>query len=280
MENRTGRTIGLILANASSSFTTAFMDLFQQELYQKDYKLVIGLTNHDLEKERFYLEFFGLTTEGIIILSDSSEYRELADAIAPNIPVVFIHRAPADCEHTSIIESDYSATFQAVLSLVNSGYPKTALICRNIKFSTSREIIQAYRAAMETTPEGFHEDWIFECNTTDRDYIENLTSHITGKGCTGLLAASIEVTERLAPYIYEYNKLHDAPLSLTGFSTENRRTVLFKSLDTICRPIHRTVDLALQQLFYLMSNPDAPQNEYIVKGSLKIRTSDVFQTLS
>ena len=59
MENRTGRTIGLILANASSSFTTAFMDLFQQELYQKDYKLVIGLTNHDLEKERFYLEFFG-----------------------------------------------------------------------------------------------------------------------------------------------------------------------------------------------------------------------------
>lgn len=65
MENRTGRTIGLILANASSSFTTAFMDLFQQELYQKDYKLVIGLTNHDLEKERFYLEFFGRTTEGI-----------------------------------------------------------------------------------------------------------------------------------------------------------------------------------------------------------------------
>ena len=94
MENRTRRTIGLILANASSSFTTAFMDLFQQELYQKDYKLVIGLTNHDLEKERFYLEFFGRTTEGIIILSDSSEYKELADAIAPNIPVVFIHRAP------------------------------------------------------------------------------------------------------------------------------------------------------------------------------------------
>lgn len=173
------------------------------------------------------MNFSGRTTEGIIILSDSSEYRELADAIAPNIPVVFIHRAPADCEHTSIIESDYSATFQAVLSLVNSGYPKTALICRNIKFSTSREIIQAYRAAMETTPEGFHEDWIFECNTTDRDYIENLTSHITGKGCTGLLAASIEVTERLAPYIYEYNKLHDAPLSLTGFSTENRRHSAF-----------------------------------------------------
>ena len=90
---------------------------------------------------------------------------------------------------------------------------------------------------METTPEGFHEDWIFECNTTDRDYIENLTSHITGKGCTGLLAASIEVTERLAPYIYEYNKLHDAPLSLTGFSTENRSTVLFKSLGVYkCSP--------------------------------------------
>ena len=52
MENRTGRTIGLILANASSSFTTAFMDLFQQELYQKDYKLVIGLTKSRFRKRK------------------------------------------------------------------------------------------------------------------------------------------------------------------------------------------------------------------------------------
>ena len=35
MENRTGRTIGLILANASSSFTTAFMDLFNRNSTRK-----------------------------------------------------------------------------------------------------------------------------------------------------------------------------------------------------------------------------------------------------
>lgn len=133
------------------------MDLFQQELYQKDYKLVIGLTNHDLEKRKdFYLEFF---PDGL--QKASSFFPIPANTGNLQMPLHQIYllslstRAPADCEHTSIIESDYSATFQAVLSLVNSGYPKTALICRNIKFSTSREIIQAYRAAMETTPEGF-----------------------------------------------------------------------------------------------------------------------------
>ena len=277
--DKKGYTIGLILANASSSFTTAFMDLFEQELYQKDSQLVIGLTNHDINRERYYLELFGSTTDGIIILSDSSEYAELSDAIPASIPTVFIHRAPAGCERTAIIENDYSATFQAVLNLVHSGYPNVALICRNIRFSTSREIIKAYREAMETTPAGFHEDWIFEYNTKDPDYMESLTTAITQKGCSGLLAASIEVTERLAPYIYEYNLSHEEPLSLTGFSTENRSTVLFKSLDTIQRPIQRTVDLALQQLFQLMELPDLPVNKYSVKGSLLMRTKDAFQTL-
>ena len=78
----------------------------------------------------------------------------------------------------------------------------------------------------------------------------------------------------------ESNKLAWPVLGHITLDYSMDETVLFKSLDTICRPIHRTVDLALQQLFYLMSNPDAPQNEYIVKGSLKMRTSDVFQTLS
>lgn len=275
----TEHTIGLILANASSSFTTAFMDLFQKEFYQKGYKLLIGLTNHDLERERFYLDFFGKTTDGIIILSDSSDYSELSDAVPADIPTVFIHRAPVDCECTSIIENDYSATFQAVFSMIHSGYPNIALICRNIRFSTSREIIQAYKAAMETTPSGFHEDWIFECSTSAPEDMEALLEDILKKGCTGILAASIEVTERIAPYIYEYNSRHEQSISLTGFATENHSSVLFDSLDLISRPIQRTVDLAVQQLFYLLKEPDTPCNEYIVKGALQMRTRDDFQTL-
>lgn len=275
----TGRTIGLILANASSSFTTSFMDLFEQELYKKNYRLVIGLTNHDINRERFYLAFFGRTTDGVIILSDSSDYSELADAVPDSVPTIFIHRAPAGCERTSIIENDYSATFQAVLNMVHSGYPNVALICRNIKFSTSREIIQAYRDAMKTTPVGFQENRIFEYNMKDESLAEDIIAQIREKECTGILTASIEVTEHLAPYIYAHNAENEQPLSLTGFSTENRSTVLFQSLDTIQRPIRRTVDLALQQLFYLMENPDTPKKEYIVKGSMLMRTRDAFQTL-
>ena len=56
-------TIGLILSNAKNSFTTALMNLFEEKLSQRDYQLLIGLTNHSIEKERFYLETFGKTTD-------------------------------------------------------------------------------------------------------------------------------------------------------------------------------------------------------------------------
>lgn len=273
------RTIGLILANASSSFTTAFMDLFEQQLYRKKYQLVIGLTNHNIDLERFYLDYFGKNTKGIIILSDASDYGELADAVPDTIPTVFIHRAPANCERTAIIENDYSATYQAILNLVHSGHPNVALLCRNIKFSTSREIIQAYRDAMQTTDVGFHENWIFEYNLrgdTEANLV-NVASQIMEHGCTGILAASIEITEHLLSFLYDYNESHKQLISLTGFSTEDRNRVVSDSLDTISRPIHRTVDLALQQIFYLMEHPDAQRSEYIVKGIFQSRVNDIFQ---
>lgn len=279
LTERSGHTIGLILANASSSFTTAFMDFIEQALYQKGYQLVIGLTNHDIELERFYLDFFGRTTDGILILSDSSDYAELADAVPESIPAVFIHRCPNNCKRTAIIENDYSATFQAMLNLIHSGYPKVALICRNIKFSTSREIIQAYREAMNTTKEGFHENWIFECNTTKEHEVERLMTQITEKGFNGILAASVELTEHLAPYIYEYNTQHEEPISLTGFCAEDRTPALFESLDVICRPVKCTAELALQQLFQLMERPELPISRYLVQGSLHTRNRDDFQTL-
>lgn len=276
---KTGQTIGLILANASNSFMTSFMDLFKQELDQRKCHLVIGLTNHEIDKERFYLNFFGQHTDGIIILSDSSDYSELTDVIPATIPTIFIHRAPVNCECTSIIENDYSATFQAVLNMIHSGYPNVSLICRNIKFSTSREIIQAYRDAMNTTPVGFRESCIFEYDMEDEAFAEHIIAQIRQKDCNGILAASIEVTERLAPYVYDYNMKNEHPVSLTGFSIESRNSGLFQNLDTIQRPIRRTIDLTLQQLFYLMDNPDTPRKEYIVKGSMIMRTNDAFQTL-
>jgi len=272
-------TIGLILSNATNSFTRGFMSLFEKELYQKDYKLIIGLTNHLIEKERFYLEYFGEITDGILIFSDSSDYKELSDAIPSTIPTIFLHRVPTDCECTAIVESDYSATFQAILSMIHSGYPNVALICRNIQFSTNREIIRAYHAAMDTTANGFREDWIFECNDTAPEYLENLIAHITEKGCTGFLAASVEVTENLAPHMYSYNLTHEKPLLLTGFSTENYTHLLFDGLDTISRPIERMIDLALQQLFYHMSHPDSPHTEYLVKGAFQTKENNSFRTL-
>ncbi len=270
-------TIGLILSIAKNSFTTALMNLFEEKLSQRDYQLLIGLTNHSIEKERFYLETFGKTTDGIFILSDSKDYKELADAVPASVPTIFLHRAPSDCQQTAILENDYSATFQAILSMIHSGHPKVALICRNIQFSTNREIIRAYQTAMDTMPEGFRGDWIFECIDTEGDYLENLIEKVVQKGCTGFLASSVEVTECLAPYLYNYNHSHDTSLLLTGFSTEGFNSFLASSLDTVTRPVKRIVDLAIQQMFYQLSQPNPIHNSFHVKGVFQTRDNNSFQ---
>ncbi len=263
------QTIGLIVSNAKNSFTTALMNLFNKELTKRDYYLVIGFTNHSIEKERFYLEKFGKTTDGIFIFSDSSDYQELADVVPTNVPTVFLHRAPSHCERTAILENDYSATFQAILAMIHSNHPKIALVCRSKAFSSNREVIRAYHAAMDTTSDGFCEDHIFECTSTDAEYLDRLIKEITDAGCTAILASSVEVTERLAPYLYTYNRSHNTSLVLTGFSTEGYHELLSSSLNTVERPVKRMVDLAIQQMFYQMGQENLIHTALHVKGSLQ-----------
>lgn len=263
------KTIGLIVPNAQNSFTTALMNLFHQELSKRDYYTVIGFTQHSIEKERFFLDKFGKTTDGIFIFSDSNDYRELADVVPSTVPTIFLHRAPSHCERTAILENDYSATFQAVLAMIHSNHPKIALVCRSKAYSSTREIIRAYQAATDTTPEKFREDYIFECKSIDSESLEQLMRKLTEKGCTGILASSIEITESLAPYLYAYNRSHNTSLVLTGFSTEGCNDFLASSLNTIARPVKRMVDLAIQQMFYQMTQENPIHTALHVKGSFQ-----------
>lgn len=271
----TTKTIGFILPTVSNYFGHTLMERLEQTLAARGYKLVVALTNHHIEKEKQYLQYMATTTDGILIISDAEYYDMIADAIPSNIPTIFLNRKPMECPHTAIIENDYAAVFQAIFALINDGHENIACICRNPDFSTTKEILRAYRTAMENSPAGYHEEWIHFFDWTHAD-LPDVIQEIRSNGCTAIFTASQTLTERILDYLFLYNTQQDDHLEMAGFANTSHNTALQKSIDMVAQPIESLADLATQQILYLIENPDTEPKDYIVKGTFRRRTFEPF----
>lgn len=263
------RTIGLILSNVTNDFSGYLMDLMEEQFTAHGYKLIVTTTNHSIESERDMLQMFGKITDGILIVSDASSYDELADAVPRRIPVIFLNRKPADCPHTCILENNYSAVYQAVLSNAAKGNDKIALVCSSDKLSTMQEIISAYHDAMDTTSVGFHEDWIYYTDIDMCGNPETLLADIVDKGCNTVLTATQTLTRKFCDHILIYNRSAETPVTLIGFSNKDTHKQLVLSFDTIAQPLQELVELSVQQMLYLINTPGKPAREYLLRGTLR-----------
>ncbi|MCI5873962.1 MAG: substrate-binding domain-containing protein [Clostridiales bacterium] len=269
------RTIGLILSNVTNDFSGYLIEQMEELFTANGYKLIITTTNHSIDSEREMLQMFGKTTDGILIISDAVSYSELADAIPRRIPVIFLNRKPAGCPHTCIIENNYSAIYQAVLSNSANGNDKIALVCSNREFSTTQEIVSAYRDAMNSTPIGFHEDWIYYTDTHMKGNPETLLADMIKRGCNTVLAGTQTLTRKFWDHMLIYN--HDArePVVLIGFANKDSHKQTILSFDTIAQPLQELIELSVQQMLYLINTPDKPAHEYLLKGSFRTHSINI-----
>lgn len=268
-------TIGLILSNITNDFSGYLIEQMEELFTAHGYKLIAATSNHSIDSERELLQMFGKITDGILIVSDAISYAELEDAIPRRIPVIFLNRKPADCPHTCILENNYSAVYQAVLSNAARGNDKIALICSNRNLSTTQEIVAAYHDAMETTPVGFHEDWIYYTDTHMHGNPEIYLADMVEKGCNTVLTATQTLTRKLWDHIFIYNHEAENPVSLIGFSNKDTHKQVMLSFDTIAQPLQEMTELSAQQMLYLINTPGKPAREYLLKGTFRTGTLNV-----
>lgn len=275
VQKEPGYTIGLILSNVTNDFSGHLIEQMSDAFAVHGYRLIVTVTHHSIDKEREMLRMFGGMTDGILIISDSVDYGQLKDDVPTNIPVIFLNRRPEGCPHTCIIENDYTAVYQAVLSSHAKGNEKIALICTNHDFSTTKEILNAYRSAMESTSAGFHEDWIYYTDNRMQFDVVSVLDDIVRKGCNTILASTQTITKCLWDYLLIYNRNTPDSVGLIGFSNKDTESQTSLGYDRIAQPLQELVDLAVQQMLYLVRNPEKPAREYLLKGAMIRQTLDV-----
>lgn len=261
--------IGLILSNVTNDFSGYLMEQMEEQFRRNGYNLLVTTTNHSIESEREMLRLFATITDGILIISDSTSYSEIEEAVPAEIPVIFLNRKPYGCPHTCILENNYSAVYQAILSNVAAGNDRIALVCSDPAFSTMRELVTAYRSAMEATPIGYHENWVFYTDTAMKSDPAKVLRMVLDRGCNTVLTCTQTLTRNFWEYLLIHKSVQELPITLIGFANKNAQNQATLAFDCIAQPLHELIELSVQQMIYRINSPDTLAHEYLLQGSFR-----------
>lgn len=143
------RSIGLILPQLSNSYFTVAAHGIEEVLQQNGYSLIISESDENPQTEEKLIRVFtSLQVDGLILAPSGNPGKNLKNAIRGDYPTIFLDRRPAGMEGDMVLLDNFDATRKAVAHLVGKGHRRIGLVVGARHFSTTRDRIRGYRAAL------------------------------------------------------------------------------------------------------------------------------------
>lgn len=155
MKIKRTHTIGLIIPKIINTFYVKVIELIEKEVHNRNYTLILGNTEEDLEREISCLQTFSnMRVDGLILASagrtqegriqrEISSYREL------NIPVVLIVRRLPNTDLDTIELENREGAYQATRYLIENGHRRIGMISSSMNTSAGPERVEGYMKALE-----------------------------------------------------------------------------------------------------------------------------------
>ena len=148
-------TIGLIIPKITNSFYVRVIELIESEANKRDYTIVLGNSNEDIEREISCLKtFLNMRVEGLILASTGRNEalrikEELSFYEAANIPVALVSRKLPMIERDIVEIENEEGAYKATCHLLEKGHQRVGLISSSDRTSASQERVTGYMKAIE-----------------------------------------------------------------------------------------------------------------------------------
>ena len=274
MSKEPSKTIGVILASIAANFRDSLLDGLSSAFYEKGYQLVIGLTNNDISREKDFIQKFSKTTDCIIIISAAERYTQIESAVTGTVPMLFLINKPEGCPFSCILESDYSAIYQAIISSANQKKSTVGCICSHRELSATRELLRAYQDAVTASSLPFSRDLIYDVGDDLFFRVDKIIEDMVSRNCYAILAGTPAITNRILDYLVFYNTdPANEPFQLFGYGMVGSTLASQMNIDVIVHPVDHFIDLTVQACIYLIHHPDYKNTrDYLIKGKLRMHT--------
>ncbi|RXG11694.1 LacI family transcriptional regulator [Leeuwenhoekiella aestuarii] len=148
LKNRKTNTIGVIIPQIVHHFFTTVIQGIEHEAREKNYNVIICLSNNDFDKEVLNMELLANGSTDGFILSVSKEtmlkedYHHLNEVIEQGMPVVMFDRVVDGIQCDRVLIDDKEGAKKGVTHMIRSG-------CRKIGIITSEDYVSVGRLRTE-----------------------------------------------------------------------------------------------------------------------------------
>jgi len=265
-----GNTIGVIVPNINRSFFSNIIGGLEEVFAAAGYNLMICQSHEKLEKEKKAIQtLLNARVDGILMsLSMETRNTDHLKEVYEQVRMLFFDRVPLTDMVDSIRIDDYTAAYDLVLHLMESGYKKIAHIRGATHINVYSERTRGYITAIRDLNLAENREWVFEEEMTiaggERafDKLRTLTDPPDAILCSGDFAALGVINAARKNGIQVPQKL-----GVTGFANETFTEFITPSITTVHQKgaeLGRTAaELYLKRV---NNNPELNNHENFVIG--------------
>lgn len=269
------RTIGLILPQLSNMSYTVAAHGIEEVLQENGYSLIISESDENPKTEEKLIRVFdSLLVDGLIVVPSGQRQSRLREVIRGKYPTIFLDRRPTCAEGDMVLLDNYRATNEAVSHLIASGHERIGMILGAKHFSTTRDRIRGYKAALRSADIDFDPELVrnggFGVESGLR-FCEELLS-LTPRP-TALFMASANMTLGAFTKVREMGLSIPDDVALIGCGDLPWATATIPPLSMIFQPLAAMGKLTAELLLKRIDNPGEELKTIYVPAELRLRDS-------
>jgi DNA-binding LacI/PurR family transcriptional regulator len=275
-QNRSG-FIGVLVLDIGNSVFTKMIKGIENELIKNSFNIIIGNSDEDEKKERYYLETM-LSTQcrGVIISHVSNSGLELLRQ--EGVPFVVLDRDTENLNCDLVYVDNSHMGYTATRHLIGLGHKDIAFIGRESSFDTDQKRrFEGYKKAMEEF-HGVNPQFVRFCQDANQgsQLFNDLWNQSTTRP-TGLVIGQHSVAESVVLMINQMKVKIPQELSVVIIGEPSWATIFTPSFTTIERPLEMIGAKAAELLVKKMSSDEMePYTNLVIPSNLVVRDSTTF----
>lgn len=277
LRKQSTKNIGIVIPEATTPFFMHFIQCAQKVLRQDGYKVIIAISNEDVEQESENLLLMEqCRVDGILmsVCHNSKNCDMYHKIINRGIPIVLFDRTIEDFEASQVMMDDYLMAFFMVEAMIRRGYKKIIHLAGPSHLRNSYARKKGYQDALEKFGIAYDKRYVIQGGINAHDGSQAmehfLAQNIDFDAIFGFTeAATLGVKSVLQMLNYSI----PLDVAICCISGTELSTLVHPTITTVEQPVSKMAEVACRLLLKRIQQPELPHEEVKLRGEMIFRES-------
>lgn len=277
LRQQSTKTIGIVIPEATTPFFMHFIQYVQTSLRQHGYKVIIAISNEDVDQESENLLLMEqCRVDGIIISACHNRhnidlYRKIMER---GIPLVMFDRTIDDIEASQVMMDDYIMAFFMVEALIRRGHKKIVHLAGPNYLHNSSARLKGYQDALEKFGIDYDNRYVMPAGLNANEGSQAMEQFLTRKldfdAVFGFTEAST-LGAKSTLQMFNYRIPQD--VAICCISGTELCTLVHPTITAVEQPVKLMAETVCHLLLKRIDNPESKKEKILLRGEMIFRES-------